>query len=132
MAQTYGFSFGNITFGIEEQVRTISFSYSAQNVELARVAGKPMLQRVGGVLDVYTISCWLRHGQIPASKTVRGYIDQLRIMIDGAAVNTLVWGNGEIEGSYTLESVSGSVEDLALDGSWLAANLNLTLKEVVK
>ena len=107
----------------------VSFSSEEEAiiVEHALINRKPKLQGAGLGLKNLSITIFL-HAEFC---NVKNEIAAFRVSKDSYEILPLLWGDGTLEGSFVIVSMSVKNEQMDNEGNLYAATVNLSLKESV-
>lgn len=119
------FELGDIVFEGSYQPNALSITSEANYAEVSRLGGKPILQRFGSKLDELSLSIRL-HSQLVKPETALQALNDAR---DQGTVMPLITGAGDFLGSFLIVRTSRTSIQHAGDGSIMAVDVDITLKE---
>lgn len=117
--------YNNIIFEPLSSFDAVNDDEEAIWVEHAPLTGKPILQATGLGAREMNISIRLRQEFTDIKETVA----DLRSILRNHTVGKLIWGNGDVEGSFVMTRMSRVIEEQDEKGNIYAVSLNIALKE---
>lgn len=118
---------GNILFENLNGFSEFNKSGSAIYAEHALLDGKPRLQRTGTALDIISLTIKFHVSFCNPKQQLAA----LRTAKNDGEILPLLWGNGEVEGSFVITDLNEVIEDADSQGNVFSYQINVSLTEYV-
>ncbi len=119
-------SLGDIIFNLLIGPSKIDDTKKTIYAKMPLIEGKPSLQRIGEELQEVNITIQFKDAFcIPETQ----YAALEKKRLDGEVL-TFIWGSGDIEGDFVIETHKKNIDELNANGTWQSITCDLTLIEV--
>ena len=118
-------SLGNISFTTLEGFTSLSIKEETVYAEFGKMQSLPTLQAASEKAPELSLSIFLKS----EFTNVEDSIATLRKARKKTTILPLIWGNGKKEGYYVITSMDVSVTNQLADGTFIEANVSLSLKQ---